>query len=102
MSRRSVFLGLAIAAVLLGGTAAILIALIRYEDEEFRTCSLPAGPERKEECNAFRQEIFDLTSVIKEKTVWGAEFTDRQINSYFDEGLAGSGWDETFAREGIK
>ena len=103
MSRRSVLLGLAVALFLLSSTAGVLIILVRHEDDEFRKCSLPPGPERRDQCSAFRQEILDLTSSIHDdtKVAWGAEFTDLQINSYFDDGLAESGWDETFAREGI-
>ncbi|MFL5243015.1 MAG: hypothetical protein ACJ8FY_12980 [Gemmataceae bacterium] len=103
MSRKSFLLGLAVALFLLSSTAGILIILVRHEDDDFRKSSLPPGAERKEQCAAFRQEIFDLTSSIHDdsKIAWGAELTAVQINSYFDDGLAGSGWDETFAREGI-
>jgi hypothetical protein len=103
MSRKSLLLGLAVAFLLLSTTAGLLIVLVRYEDADFRNCSLPPGVERKEQCNAFLQEILDLTSSIHDdsKLAWAAEFTDKQINSYFDDGLAGSGWDERFETEGI-
>jgi hypothetical protein len=101
MSRKSLLLGLVVAFLLLSCTAGLLIFLVRYEDEDFKSCSLPPGPERKEQCNAFRQEILDLTSSIHDdsKLAWGAEFTDKQVNSYFDDG--GSGWEEKFEAEGI-
>lgn len=104
MSRKSLFLGLMVALLLVGTTSGLLIILLRYEDSEFRTCSLPPGAERKEQCNAFLQEIVDLKDNIQDNSkspLWGTEFTDKQINSYFDDGLAGSGWEDTFEREGI-
>lgn len=103
MSRKSVLLGLLVAFLLVSSTAGLLIILVRHEDEEFKTCSLPPGPERREECNAFRQELLDLSSSIHDdsKLVWGTEFTDKQINSYFDDGLSGSEREELFEREGV-
>jgi hypothetical protein len=101
MSRKSLLLGFVVAFLLLSSTAGLLIVLVRYEDDDFKNCSLPPGAERKEQCNAFRQEILDLTSSIHDdsKLVWGAEFTDKQINSFLDDGA--SGWDERFESEGI-
>jgi hypothetical protein len=104
MSRKSLILGMVVALLLVGATSAVLITLLRYEDSEFRTCSLPPGAERKEQCNAFLQEIVDLKDNIQDNSkspLWGAEFTEKQINSFFDDGLSGSGWEESFDREGI-
>jgi hypothetical protein len=104
MSRKSLFLGLVVALLLVGSTAGILIALLRYEDSEFRSCSLPPGAERKEQCNAFLQEIVDLKDKIQDNSkspLWDAQFTEKQINSFFDDGLSKGGWDTVFDREGI-
>jgi hypothetical protein len=102
MRRKSVLLGLGI-VVLVGGIAGILLLLLRHEPEIYRKTALPIGPQRKkrsEECVAEFCHVYNYISSGERE--WTAEFTQDQINSYFEEDFIRSGLAERNMREGIR
>jgi hypothetical protein len=106
MSRKSLFLGVGVALLLVGGVAAALILLVQHEPSDYRRAALPPGEERvaqsKEFFTRFTQLMNDIqTDESAGNTDWKAEFTEQQINSFFDEGFVHSGIDEKLLPEGI-
>jgi hypothetical protein len=87
MSRKSVLLGLGILVLLAAGVTAGLVLLLRHEPAFYRRHALPPGPERQQHCGAFKAEFSQLLDGVlnQPQPGWYAEFSDTQINSYFEE-----------------
>jgi hypothetical protein len=85
MSRRSLLFAFGFIALLIGGTATVLLSMIFHEPEFYRRAGVPAGEQRKQWSGEFREELNNLINSIINYKTWGAQFTQQQINSYFDE-----------------
>src|SRR5262245_29158096 len=92
MSRKSLFVALGISGIVLGGTAGTLTAMVFHEPEFYRRASVPATAERRQWSNQFHEQVNNLLNGMINYRVWGAQFTEQQINSYFDEGTADKGF----------
>jgi hypothetical protein len=77
---------MAIGLLLLGGTVAALVVLVRHEPAFYTRAELPPG-ERRQKCSGDFTRVFtsQLIDGIVNKRQWDARFTEEQINSYFAE-----------------
>jgi hypothetical protein len=95
MSRKAVLLALAL--LVLAGTAGTALALLlRHEAHWVQACEIPPGKERTEQSTQCQAEIINLVDSFKAPPTSGqqafdAEFTAREINSYFQEHFVTSG-----------
>jgi hypothetical protein len=91
MSRKSVYIGLGLVTLLLTGAAVAVVLLVRYQPDFYGQVAVEAGPYRKK-CSADFKDLFArfMNDMINhdERAV---EFTEEQINSYFEEDFARSG-----------
>jgi hypothetical protein len=106
MSRKSLLLGMAIALVLLGTVIGALTLMIRSEPGAYSRVAVPAGEERETLSRDFTANLLKLMNDIQVEDVageieWGAEFTEEQLNSYFEEGFIHSGIADKMLPEGI-
>ncbi len=96
MPRRSLIMAIALSAVLGGGAAVLLCLLVRYEPAPFQAAVLPPSENRKQLSREFITEFMDAYSAWTgngkgEEPDWRADFTEEQINSYFNETFVTSG-----------
>jgi hypothetical protein len=101
MSRRSVLVAVGIFLLLTCGGATALLLLVRYEPERYVQATVPPGPERTDQSKKFCAEFSNLISGIGSDHEWGVKFTEKQINSYFDEHFVQQGLDVRLLPEGI-
>jgi hypothetical protein len=101
MSRRSVLVAVGIFLLLTCGGATALLLLVRYEPERYVQATVPPGPGRTDLSKKFCAKFSDLISGIGSDRDWYAQFTDEQINSYFDEHFVQQGLDVRLLPEGI-
>jgi hypothetical protein len=86
MSRKSAFLAIMIVLLLLGGAGTTLALLVRHEPAFYRRCSVRAGEHRVKCSGEFVGEFTTrLLGGILNHPQWDAQFTEEQINSYFEE-----------------
>jgi hypothetical protein len=104
MRRKSLLLGVGIALLLagLGGLA----LLIRNEPSAYSRVAVPAGEEREAHSKDFYANFWKLMNDIQIEDAageieWGAEFTEEQINSYFEEAFVHSGTSDAVLPQGI-
>jgi hypothetical protein len=103
MSRKSFLLGIGIALLLAGGAAAVLVALIRNEPSEYQRASVEPGEERVAQSEKFFNDFIQLLNDAgADSGEWGANFSEQQVNSYFEEGFIRSGIDEKLLPDGIR
>lgn len=91
MSRRSLLRTVAILLGLLASAAGVLACMVKHEPAFYRRVELPPGAERAQWSRKFEQAVPDLITEIMSEKKWGARFSQDQINSYFEEGLARAG-----------
>ncbi len=106
MSRKSFFLGIGVALLLAGGVSASLILLVQHEPSDYSRAAVPPGEEREAQSKAFLAHFAKLMNDIQSdegapENNWEAEFTEQQVNSFFDEGFIRTGIDEKLLPEGI-
>src|SRR5207244_5048823 len=70
MSRKSVLLGVAILVVLVGGSSAVLAALLRHERHFYLRLAVPPGPEREREAQAFWGTLGNIGAEIANRDEW--------------------------------
>ncbi len=101
MRRKSVIFGLSI-MLLLSSIAGVLIVLVLHVPEVYRKTAVPAGPHRKQASKDFQTEFCHFIDYcINNEREWSAEFTEEQINSYFEEDFICSGSAQKILPEGI-
>jgi hypothetical protein len=93
---------LGIVLLLLGGVALVLVLLVRHELEWYTRAAVPPGPQREKNSEKFWAEFIELTHPSETEAKWYAQFTDDQINSFFEEGLVQSGLDTRLLPEGVR
>jgi hypothetical protein len=96
MSRKSLLLGVGIVLFLGGTILGALVLLVRNEPSAYGRVAVPAGEEREALSKDFYANFWKLMNDVQVEDVagefeWGAEFTEEQINSYFDEDFVHSG-----------
>ncbi len=103
MSRKSFLMAVGIALALVGGTAAVLVLLIRHEPATYRRASIPAGSVRKEQSEEFYKEFSQLLTALAPgaEREWDIHLTDEQVNSYFAEDFKLSHLDDRLLPDGI-
>jgi hypothetical protein len=103
MRRKSVLVGLALVLGLTGSIGGLLL-LFLHEPELYRKAAVPAGPERKKRSREFYNRSSKVSGYIYngEEREWCEEFTQDQINSYFEEDFVRSGVAERMLPEGIR
>lgn len=93
LSRKKFLLGMGVLVLFSGGIGAILVLLVRHEPGFYRRTTLPPSTERRQAAQrlteTFTREI--VNPVVNDKKAWGAEFTEREINSWLQEELVRSG-----------
>jgi hypothetical protein len=102
MSRRSVFVALAIVVLLTGSVGTVLVLLLRYEPYHHRSSATPEGARRVAQSKAFYSKLSDLLSEMNGTAPWWETFTDEQINSYLNEGFVHSHLGDRLLPEGIR
>jgi hypothetical protein len=106
MSRKSVLLAVGIALLLAGTILGGLALLIRNEPSAYSRVAVPAGEEREAHSKDFYASFWKLMNDIQVEDAageieWGAEFTEEQINSYFEEAFVLSGTSDAVLPQGI-
>jgi hypothetical protein len=95
MSRKAILLTLVL-LVLVGGAGTVLALLLRHEARWVLACEIPPGKERLLQSAQCQSAMFNLVDSFKAGPSSGqqgfdAEFTAREINSYFQEHFVTSG-----------
>jgi hypothetical protein len=86
MRRRTVFLIAGAVILLVAGAVTGLAVLVRQEPAFYREKAEAPGQARRQQSTAFVQQASTLISAILGKSdTWRASFTEKQINSYFEE-----------------
>jgi hypothetical protein len=101
MSRRSLFLALAILLVLAGSVGTGLLLLLHYEPHHHRESATPPGERRVHCSREFYTKFWDLISEMHSTAPWSQTFTDEQINSYLNETFVASGLSKQLLPDGI-
>ncbi len=85
------------------GIVAGLILMVKHEPTFYRRAEVPAGKERNDLAHFFVGRFADLVGnwVDVMKGPWEVTFTEKQINSYFEEDFIRLGEGELFRRQGI-
>jgi len=90
MNRKSVLFGLGV-ALFLAGIGTVLVLLFLHEPAVYARSSQPEGEERKILSGQFNSEFVHLADGIHNKPTWDATFTEKSINSYFEEDFVRTG-----------
>jgi hypothetical protein len=102
MNRKSVLLGLGILLLVTGSVSAGLVLLIRNDPDYYLRCAIPPGEERQKHSREFQSEFSQmLTHFLSHDPEWTDQFTQEQINSYFEEDFVRSGTMDTVLPEGV-
>jgi hypothetical protein len=101
MSRKSVFLGIALLLLLGGAVAAVLALLVLHEPESYHQAALPPGQERQQYSHEFQTKCSLLATGIINDRQWHEKFTAAQINSYLEEDFVRSGFGDRLLPAGI-
>jgi hypothetical protein len=102
MSRRSLLKTSGIVLLLFGGSALVLILLLRHEFAWYTRAAVPPGPHRAKCSDTFLYEFSELMGEHPDEFKWYAQFTDEQINSFFEEGLVQSGLYKRLLPDGVR
>ncbi len=86
MRRKNFFLSIICALLILGLAGSLVWALLQHEPGFYRRGQVSAGPERKNLSTAFMGNFLKLyNQIIDGKGEWEINFSEAQINSYFQE-----------------
>ena len=102
MKLKSVLWGGAI-VLALAGAAGLVLLLIHHEPEFYHAAALREGEgkRRTQQSGEFLNRLNQFRQDVAFQTGWYAEFTDEQINSFFDEQFVPLGLDKRVLPEGI-
>ena len=101
MSRRSFLGAIGIVALLLASIGTGVALLLRCEPSHHRVAVIPPGDQRISDSRDFLRKFTELCTTVGSQPEWGHTFTDRQINSYLNEGFLQTGLAEQLLPEGI-
>lgn len=99
MNRKSFVFGFGV-VLFLAGVGTVLALLFLHEPAVYARSSQPEGEERKIQSGEFFAEFARLYQQIHDPT-WEATFSEKSINSYFEEGFIQSGVAKSVLPEGI-
>ena len=94
MRHRSFFLGFGTLLLLVGGAGALGAVLWWHEPDFYRRMAVPPGPQREQQSKEFQSRFFSLISGISSDRPFQEQFTQEQINSFFDEDFIRSRMDQ--------
>jgi hypothetical protein len=100
MNRKSVLFGIGVGLLAIG-VATVLTLLLLHEPAVYARTGLPAGPERQQLSGEFNSEFVHLYDGIRNESIWDATFTEKSINSYFEEGFVSQGVAKNVLPEGV-
>ncbi len=101
MTRKSVLFALLIVLGLTVAGGTIVALLVRYEPRFYRRAGVSAGKERQKSSGEFVGESVRLIEGVANNHPWTAQFTEEQINSYFEEDFIKQHGAESPLPEGI-
>lgn len=92
MSRKSVLVTGGVLLLAVGGLAAGLTLVLRYEPRFYRDKEVAPGLPRKLQSTDFKRNLANLfTAITVQDRSWQVSFSEGQINSYFEEEFVPSG-----------
>jgi hypothetical protein len=100
MNRKSIFFGLGL-LLLLVGVGTIVVLLLTHEPAVYARAGQPEGPERQKLSGEFFSQFASLYQSIHDDPTWDATFTEKSINSYFEEDFVRSGVAQKVLPEGV-
>lgn len=100
MNRKSVLFGVGVALFIIS-VATVLVLLFLHEPAVYARSSLPKGEERQILSGEFNSEFLHLADGIRRQATWDATFTEKSINSYFEEDFIRTGVSKSVLPEGI-
>ena len=100
MKRKSVLFGIGV-ALFLASVGTVLALLFLHEPAVYARSSQPEGEERQRLCGKFNSEVVHLFEGIHKDPIWDATFSEKSINSYFEEDFIRSGVSKSVLPEGI-
>jgi hypothetical protein len=100
MNRKSVLFGIGIALFFVG-VGWLLVLLLLHEPAVYARSNLPEGEERQKLCGEFNSEFLQLYQGIRNQIDWNATFTEKSINSYFQEDFVQQGVAKSVLPEGV-
>ncbi len=101
MSRKSFCLTLGALALLAGAAVGILLLLVCREPAAYARTAVPPGAERERLAKECLADFTHVINVVQSPGDWSADFTDEEINSYFQEDFVGCGLGNTVLPEGF-
>ena len=101
--RKKVCLWCGVLALLLGGTGTILALLLKHEPSFYERATIPESEDRRRQSDAFFAKFSQmLINVgVDRDGDWHFQFSESELNSFFDEGFVRLGEAENFQRIGI-
>jgi hypothetical protein len=99
MRRKSFWFGIGV-LLLLGGIGAAFVLLLTHEPAVYARTAPPDGKERHELSGLFQSEFLNLYQSIHGKE-WSGHFTEKRINSYFEDDFVPSGLAAKILPEGV-
>lgn len=101
MTRKSFLLG-TLSAGLVAGVGTAVVSLLLSEPDFYVRSAVPQGRERQESAGEFLSEFGMFVDKIQhEEHDWGVRFTEKSINSYFEESFVTSGVARRVLPEGV-
>jgi hypothetical protein len=88
MSRRSFFITLCGTLLVLAILCLVTFGLLRHESRWYQHASLPPGPDRlqfSQEC--WKEMSYLWNQLSNGEPKWTCQFTDYQLNSFFEDGI---------------
>jgi hypothetical protein len=102
MRRKPLLMAVGLCLAVLVVALAVLAAMLRYQPEFYRRAAVAPGELRKLHSREFRSQFYALINAIPQYKNWQAQFTDTQVNSYFEEDFLRSGnFERTFFPDGV-
>jgi hypothetical protein len=101
--RKKPIVFLTLTVLLLGGVAGVVVAALKHEPGFYRRCAIDAGADRTKQSDDFMKQFFALLNRVYDtrRGKWTFNFTQEQINSYFEEDFVRLKDSEALARLGI-
>jgi hypothetical protein len=100
MNRKSVLFGIGVALFFVG-VGWLLVLLLLHEPAIYARSNLPEGVERQKLSGEFNNEFVHLYEGIRRDFNWDATFTEKSINSYFQEDFVNLGVAKSVLPEGV-
>jgi hypothetical protein len=101
--RKKPFVMLSLTVLLLGGIASGVVAALKHEPGFYRRCAIEPGADRTRQSDDFMKQFFALLNRVYDtrRGKWTFNFTQEQINSYFEEDFVRLKDAEALAKLGI-